>query len=230
MAEHRSPGTVPSWRVERALHARGWERIAGVDEVGRGPLAGPVVAAAVVVPPRRRWVGALRDSKQLTARAREQLDVSIRAEAAWGIASVSPQVIDQIGIAPATRLAMQRAVEQLMRGFGTVDGLIVDGRDRIGDCGLPQEPVIDGDALCVSVAAASIIAKVARDEVMCRMDERFPVYGFASNKGYASAGHRAALIAHGGTTLHRLSFAPVRAALRQRTLSPAAAARTEVPA
>jgi len=217
MGEHRTSVTVPTWKAERALRARGWLRVAGVDEVGRGPLAGPVMAGAVMLPSRRRWMTALRDSKQLTARAREELDVYIRAEAAWGIASVSPQVIDQIGIAPATRLAMRRAVELLMSRFGAIDALIVDGRDRIGDCGVPQETVIDGDALCVSVAAASIIAKVARDEMMCRMDERFPAYGFASNKGYASAGHRAALIEVGGTTLHRLSFAPVREALRLRT-------------
>ncbi len=200
---------VPSWRIERALWRAGHARVAGVDEVGRGPLAGPVVAGAVVLPvSRAAWVGRLRDSKLLSARAREELAASIRAHADWGIGVVSPQVIDQVGIVWATRLAMRRAVEALRE---RPDVLLVDGREVIS-AGIPERAVIDGDALCVSVAAASIVAKVARDALMRELEAVFPGYGFARNMGYATAGHRAALTRLGPSTQHRQSWTPVRAA------------------
>lgn len=204
----------PSWRVERALWRAGHSAVAGVDEVGRGPLAGPVVAGAVILPySRAAWVSRLRDSKQLTAGAREELATAILERCACSVAAVSTQVIDQIGIAPATRLAMRRAVAGLP---STPTALIVDGRESVPGVAAcrEQRAVIDGDALCKSVAAASIIAKVARDRLMEEFDEAFPGYGLARNKGYATSDHLSALCRLGASNIHRLSFAPVRAALR----------------
>ncbi len=213
----------PGWRYERALWRDGFQVVAGVDEVGRGPLAGPVVAAAVVLPRRASgeplraaWVGALRDSKQLTEAQRERLAEAIRGHAQWAIASVSQQVVDQINILQATRLAMCRAVNALPTRPGAV---IIDGRERI-DGDVHQVAVVDGDALCASVAAASILAKVHRDRMMCELDRRFPGYGLAINKGYATADHRDALARLGYTNIHRLSFAPVRAAVEARAVGP----------
>ncbi len=200
---------VPSWRIERALWRAGHARVAGVDEVGRGPLAGPVVAGAVVLPvSRAAWVRNLRDSKLLPAHAREALAASIRVHADWSIGIVSPHVIDQIGIVWATRLAMRRAVEGLRQ---RPDALIVDGREVVS-AGMDERAVIDGDALCISVAAASIVAKVARDALMQHLDVAFPGYGFARNMGYATSDHREALTRLGPSTQHRQSWRPVRAA------------------
>ena len=201
----------PTWQVENAIWREGFARVAGVDEVGRGPLAGPVVAGAVVLPySRARWVRRLRDSKLLDARTREELAAEVRAHCDWAIGVVSPHVIDQLGMTRATRLAMRRAVLALPE---PPDALIVDGREVI-ECDAPQRAVIDGDALCPSVAAASIVAKVARDAMMERLDVRFPGYGFAQHKGYATASHRRALAELGPSSVHRLLFAPVREALR----------------
>jgi ribonuclease HII len=200
----------PTWRAERALWRAGFERVAGVDEVGRGPLAGPVVAAAVVLPfMRAQWVSRLRDSKMLSAAAREELAAEVRDRCEWGIGTVSQQVIDQIGIAPATRLAMRRAVLALP---APPDALIVDGREHV-DCAVEQRSMVKADARCKSVAAASIVAKVARDAEMVRLAERFTGYGFERNKGYGSAEHLDALRTLGYSTVHRLSFHPVRAAV-----------------
>ncbi|MBM3139587.1 MAG: ribonuclease HII [Chloroflexi bacterium] len=210
----------PSWRFERQLRREGAHRVAGVDEVGRGPLAGPVVAAAVVIPhtragwtSRARWITSVRDSKVLSAEQREQLAAIILERTEWGIAAVSAQVVDQINIARATRLAMLRAVEALPV---RPDALILDGRERV-DLAVEQRSVVDGDALCVSVAAASIIAKVHRDALMRGLDERFPGYGFAENKGYATRSHRDALRRLGYSNVHRLSFQTVRSALGAMT-------------
>jgi ribonuclease HII len=208
--------TRPGWRLERELWRAGALRVAGVDEVGRGPLAGPVVAAAVVLPRRRSgevsrasWIGRLRDSKQLSAARREELAAIVREQADYGIGTVSAQVIDQINILRATRLAMWRAVSALGE---PADALIVDGRDVV-DGGMVQRAEVKADERCASVAAASIVAKVARDRMMCELDERFPGYGLAIHKGYGTALHMEALERLGSTTIHRLSFAPVRAAL-----------------
>ena len=204
----------PTWQVENAIWREGFARVAGVDEVGRGPLAGPVVAGAVVLPySRARWVGRLRDSKLLDAATREELAAEVRAHCDWGIGVVSQHVIDQLGMTRATRLAMRRAVLALPV---PPDALIVDGREVV-ECEAPQRSVIDGDALCPSVAAASIVAKVARDAMMQRLDARFPGYGFARNKGYATADHRQALHDLGPSSVHRLLFAPVLDALRARS-------------
>jgi ribonuclease HII len=200
----------PTWRAERALWRDGFERVAGVDEVGRGPLAGPVVAAAVVLPfSRAKWVSRLRDSKLLSAAVREELAAEVRERCEWGIGTVSQQAIDQIGIAPATRLAMRRAVLALP---SLPDALIVDGREHV-DCAVEQRSMVKADAHCKSVAAASIVAKVARDAEMVRLAERFTGYGFERNKGYGSAEHLDALRTLGYSTVHRLSFQPVRAAI-----------------
>ncbi|MBX7112130.1 MAG: ribonuclease HII [Dehalococcoidia bacterium] len=205
-------GQAPTWRAERAFWRDGFGRVAGVDEVGRGPLAGPVVAGAVVMPQSRaRWVRALRDSKQLPAAAREELAQEIRARTDWGLGFVSPQVIDQLGILWATRLAMRRAVLALRE---RPDALIVDGREVVY-CGIEQRAIIDADELCISVSAASIIAKVARDALMCAYEETFPGYRFVENKGYATPEHRRALRDLGPSTVHRLTWEPVRAAIRQ---------------
>jgi ribonuclease HII len=207
----------PGWRVERELWLAGASRVAGVDEVGRGPLAGPVVAAAVVLPrrpsgevSRAGWIGRLRDSKQLSASRREELAAIIREQADYGIGMVSAQVIDQINILRATRLAMWRAVAALSE---VPEALIVDGREIV-DGGIVQRAEVKADARCVSVAAASIVAKVARDGLMCELEEHFPGYGFATHKGYGTAAHLDALEELGYSTIHRLSFAPVRAAVR----------------
>jgi ribonuclease HII len=212
------PAGRPGWAVERSLWRAGFSAVAGVDEVGRGPLAGPVVAAAVIIPRspsgeplRARWIGRLRDSKQLSEGQREALAERIRAECCWAIAAVSPQVVDQINILRATRLAMRRAVNALP---ARPDALIIDGREVV-EGGLEQRSVIRGDARCASVAAASIIAKVARDSMMRDLDTTFPGYGLAENKGYGTPEHLAALSAMGYSSIHRLSFAPVRLAVRR---------------
>jgi ribonuclease HII len=207
----------PGWRVERALWRGGARRVAGVDEVGRGPLAGPVVAAAVVLPlrpsgdvSRAEWIGRLRDSKQLSAAQRERLFPLIERHSEWGLGVVSAQVVDQINILQATRLAMHRAVADLAV---PPDALIVDGREVVAGS-IVQRSEVKADARCASVAAASILAKVTRDRMMCELDGVFPGYGLAEHKGYATADHRAALRRLGYSTIHRLSFAPVRAAVR----------------
>ena len=203
----------PTWQVENALWREGFTRVAGVDEVGRGPLAGPVVAGAVVLPySRARWVRRLRDSKLLDAPTREELAAEVRARCDWAIGIVSPHVIDQLGMTRATRLAMRRAVLGLAK---PPQALIVDGREVV-ECEARQRAVIDGDALCPSVAAASIVAKVARDALMDGLDATFPGYGFAQNKGYATPQHRAALRQQGPSSVHRVLFEPVRAALREQ--------------
>ena len=212
-AERAPRRSLPTLRVERALRREGYTRVAGVDEVGRGPLAGPVVAAAVVLPERpARWLSELRDSKLLSPRQRERLAELVRRHCEWGISTVSAQVIDQIGIGPATRLAMRRAMLALPRD---PDALIVDGRERL-EHGARQQPMVGADARCRSVAAASIIAKVARDAMMVELDARLPGYGFARHVGYATAEHRERLDRLGYSTAHRLTFEPVRRTLAAR--------------
>jgi len=178
--------------------------IAGVDEVGRGSLFGPVVAAAVILEPSYRIRG-LRDSKLLAPERREVLAPRIREHAiAWAIAAVDAARIDQINIYHASRLAMLQAAMQLQPA---ADYLLIDAL-RL-DCELPQRAIIHGDALSVSIAAASILAKVERDRIMCQWDAVFPEFGLASHKGYSTPQHLAALQQHGPTPLHRQSFAPV---------------------
>jgi ribonuclease HII len=190
--------------------------IAGLDEVGRGPLFGPVVAAAVILPKGCRLRG-LTDSKQLPEKKREQLDVQIRACAvAYAIAAVDAETIDRINIRRASLEAMRRAVEQLTLSpyFLAPDFLLIDGRDTI-EWNCPQQAVIQGDALSFSIAAASVLAKVHRDRMLVELDATYPGYGLARHKGYCSPEHMAALELLGPTPLHRKSYQPVaQASLR----------------
>jgi ribonuclease HII len=191
-------------RYEKKAWDCGAVMVAGVDEVGRGSLFGPVVAAAVILDRNYRLRG-LRDSKLLLPERRELLAPRIRDHAiAWAVAAVDAARIDQINIYHASRLAMLHAVTRLQPA---ADHLLIDAV-RL-DCELPQRPIIHGDALSASIAAASILAKVERDRMMCEWDAVFPEYGLASHKGYSTPQHLAALQKYGPTPLHRQSFAPV---------------------
>ncbi|MFC7369690.1 ribonuclease HII [Vreelandella zhaodongensis] len=181
-------------------------RLAGVDEVGRGPLIGSVVASAVILNPSRPIEG-LTDSKKLTARKREMLDVQIRDQAlAFAVAEASAAEVDQLNIYHATHLAMRRAIDALAPA---AEYLLVDG-NRLPGHALPGQAVVKGDARHPAIAAASILAKVARDAQMAELDIRYPEYGFARHKGYPTKEHLAALSAHGPLAEHRRSFAPVQ--------------------
>jgi ribonuclease HII len=198
-------GPVCGWSLEIAARKRGALRIVGIDEVGRGPLFGPVVAAAVILAPKCRIEG-LTDSKKLTEKRRNELDGEIRANAvAWAIAAVDAATIDAINIRQASLLAMRRAVEQLAL---TPDYLLIDGRDTI-EWPCAQQAVIGGDGLSLSIAAASVLAKVHRDRMIVELDREFPGYGLARHKGYCCPEHFEALARLGPTPLHRKSFSPV---------------------
>ncbi|BCB72703.1 ribonuclease HII [Vreelandella aquamarina] len=180
--------------------------LAGVDEVGRGPLVGSVVAAAVILDPKAPIDG-LTDSKKLTARRRESLDVLIRERAlSFAVAEASAEEVDSLNIYHATHLAMRRAVDALAP---QAEYLLVDG-NRLPGHALPGQAVVKGDARHPAIAAASILAKVARDAQMAELDLRYPEYGFARHKGYPTKEHLAALEAHGPLAEHRKSFAPVQ--------------------
>lgn len=188
--------------------------LCGVDEAGRGPLAGPVMAAAVMLDPDDPIVG-LRDSKKLSAAARERLADEIRKRAiAWCVAEASVAEIDTLNILYATMLAMQRAVS----GLGCVpDDVWVDG-NRCPKWAWRSQAVVKGDDKVAAIAAASILAKTARDQFMCSLHDEYPVYGFARHMGYGTAAHLDALKAHGACPQHRRSFAPVKLVLDQATL------------
>lgn len=201
--------TTPTFQYERVLVERyGLGYVAGLDEAGRGALAGPVVAAAVILPPdaevRLRGVN---DSKQLTAVARATLfDRIINTAVAYGIGAATAQEIDGDGILPATRLAMMRALAQLQPA---ADGLLIDGGIHLVRTNLPQQTIVRGDSHSLSIAAASILAKVSRDREMVALDAVYPLYGFARHKGYGTAAHVAAIGAYGPTAVHRHTFAPM---------------------
>lgn len=196
---------VCGWTLEETARGRGALRIAGIDEVGRGPLFGPVVAAAVILAPGCHLHG-LTDSKKLSEKKREEFEVQIRANAvAWAITAVDVETIDRINIRRASLLAMRRAVEQLAL---SPDYLLIDGRDTI-DWPCRQQAIVGGDALSLSIAAASVLAKVYRDRLLVELDSQFPGYGLASHKGYGSPEHLEALARLGPTPLHRKSFQPV---------------------
>ena len=196
-----SPPAAP-YRFEAQAWRSGLTRVAGVDEAGRGPLAGPVVAAAVVIAPDRRVRG-LADSKVLPPERREELFALIHERAvAVGVGIVDHLTIDRINILEATRLAMGQALAALV----PVPELIITDFVSLRACPCPQRNLVDGDARCASVAAASIVAKVTRDRLMRELDAAFPVYGFARHKGYATAEHIAAIDRHGLCPLHRRSF------------------------
>lgn len=201
-----------SSRIERALARRGYERIAGLDEAGRGCLFGPVYAAAVILDPKRPVRG-LNDSKQLSPERRTLLAERIRERArAWSVAWVDAAEIDRLNIYQASRLAMKRALDLLAP---PPDFLLVDALTL--DTGLPQRGIIRGDALSVSIAAASILAKVERDACMERWDQIYPQFGLRRHKGYASSEHLRALESHGPTPHHRRSYEPVRRLIERQT-------------
>jgi ribonuclease HII len=202
---------------EQALRLRGFRLIAGVDEVGRGCLFGPVVAAAVILPDQLGSLASagLKDSKLLTHPQRESLNRLIRATAlAISIAEIDPATIDRVNIYQATRLAMLAAVRALpiAPDHLLIDAMQLDLAGLAHPCA--QTKLIHGDALSLSIAAASVVAKVHRDRMMCDLDTTHPGYGLAAHKGYATAQHLRALTALGPTPLHRLTFAPVKAAAR----------------
>jgi ribonuclease HII len=202
---------VCGWKLENAARKLGALRIAGCDEVGRGPMFGPVVAGAVILAPRCRLQG-LNDSKKLSEKKRNELDIEIRANAvAWAIAAVDVETIDRINIRKASLLAMRMAVAQLAL---TPDYLLIDGLDTI-DWPCPQQSIIQGDGTSFSIAAASVLAKVYRDRLLVELDSQFPGYGLASHKGYCSAEHRAALVRLGPTPLHRKNWSPVAQTMLQ---------------
>ncbi|MEM9343340.1 MAG: ribonuclease HII [Pseudomonadota bacterium] len=207
--------TAPNDSFERAWRKRGHARIAGVDEAGRGPLAGPVVAAAAVLDPKDIPDG-LGDSKTLSASKRGTLYDAIRksAEVSVGIASV--EEIDDLNIYHASHLAMVRAVQ----GLATVDVVLIDGNAIPRDLTYPAEAIVKGDARCLSIAAASIIAKVTRDRIMVDLAQQHPGYGWEKNAGYGTKAHKEGLESHGVTPHHRRSFAPVHNILcRDKSLS-----------
>jgi ribonuclease HII len=202
-------------RHERELRMAGFRSIAGIDEVGRGSLAGPVVAAAVILPDRHRIKG-LRDSKVLSRSRREALYELIldRADAV-GVGCMEVEVIDRINILQATKLAMREALGHLATA---PDHLVIDALS-LREVDLPQRPIIDGDAISASIAAASIVAKVTRDRICAEFDARYPAYGFARNKGYGTRRHVEALMREGPCEWHRRSFAPLRLILAGEQLS-----------
>ena len=207
----------PNFDHENDLKSQGYELIAGIDEVGRGALAGPVVASAVILPhpANLAWLGLVRDSKQLNSRQRESLfDLINREAVAVGIGIVPSQVIDSINILKATKLAMMQAVEKLPK---QPHFLIID-RVTLSQCPIPQRGITRGDKLCLSIACASIVAKVTRDRMMEEFDQIHPGYGFAQHKGYGTGEHISCLRKLGPSPIHRLYFAPVRDVIAGQSL------------
>jgi ribonuclease HII len=205
----QTAGARRQWKcqgaLENELRARGFRFIAGADEVGRGSLFGAVVAGAVILSPDAPIRG-LNDSKQIEPERREVLAERIRERAiSWAVAAVDASTIDRINIYQASRLAMKLAILQLdpKPDFILADAVAID-------LPIPQQPLIQGDERCHAIAAASIVAKVYRDRMMCEWHRFYPEYGLANHKGYQTPEHMAAIVAHGPTPLHRLSFEPVR--------------------
>ncbi len=190
------------WQIENQYYQSGMQYICGVDEAGRGPLAGPVCAAAVILPANIEIPG-LNDSKRLSDKKRRELYPVIKEKAlAYGIAFADEKEIDSINILQATFLAMERAIGQLNC---KPDIALIDG-NRQKDFGIPVQTVVHGDSLSASIAAASVLAKVTRDDYMLEMAEKYPEYGFEVHKGYGTKAHYAALSAHGASPIHRMTF------------------------
>lgn len=195
-------GGIDLWELENAVHGEGYGVVCGVDEAGRGPLAGPVCAAAVILP-RGLVIEGLNDSKKLTEKRRESLYGEITSSAeAYGIAFASVEEIEELNILGATYLAMNRAIAALGR---EIDLALIDGNRNAG-IEYPSRTVVKGDSLCASIAAASVLAKVTRDRYMTELDERYPGYGFAKHKGYGTKAHYAAIRELGASPVHRPSF------------------------
>jgi ribonuclease HII len=206
---------IPTFEEEKILQAQGYRLIAGVDEVGRGALAGPVAAAAVILPSRLRapWLKQVRDSKLLDPPKREKLSQYIhRVAISIGIGMVSHEVIDRQGIVRATYRAMRLAISQLSP---PPEALLIDYLHLPGTR-LPQKGVTDGDSLCISIACASIVAKVARDRLMVELDDTYHSYGLAQHKGYGTEEHLACLQRLGPCPIHRRSFSPVKEMVQRK--------------
>jgi ribonuclease HII len=212
----------PTYKNELQKLSEGFLYVAGCDEVGIGPLAGPVVAAAVILDPqsvqgertRDKWWSRVRDSKTTSEKERAQLVNFITEHAlAYAVSAVSHKIIDEINILNAAHLAMRQAVGQLKI---KPDMVLVDGLHQIKDLKISQQAIVDGDADVLSIAAASIVAKVARDKILSELHEQYPAYGFARHKGYPTKEHRTAILKHGITPFHRLSFGLVRQAVQNQ--------------
>jgi len=204
----------PTFDGERELNAQGYRLIAGIDEVGRGAIVGPVVAAAVILPLEVNipWLSLVRDSKQLSPKRREHLfELIQQTNVAIGIGVVPHTDIDKRGIVKATQMAMSRAVNQLL---STPDFLLIDAL-ALPEVSLPQKSIVHGDQLSLSIACASIVAKVSRDRYMVELDSLYPDYGLARHKGYATKQHLLSLQQLGPCPIHRRSFAPVRRLLEK---------------
>ena len=200
---------IPSFAEEKMLEAQGYHHIAGIDEVGRGALAGPVVAAAVILPYPidTPWLAQVKDSKQLSPARREFLFYHIHEIAiSIGIGMTPSEIIDTVGIIKATRLAMKQAIDQLSP---PPESLLIDYM-LLPEVPLPQKGITNGDSLCLSIACASIMAKVARDHLIIELDKTYPGYGLAQHKGYGTREHLACLRRLGPSLIHRQSFRPVR--------------------
>ncbi len=224
--ERKALSQSPNLDEEDKLKAQGYEFIAGIDEVGRGALAGPVVASAVILPhpANLAWFGLVRDSKELDSKKREFLfDLITKETVAVGIGIVSSQVIDSVNILKATRLAMMQAVEKLsvQPSFLLVDRL------GLSQCPIPQRGITGGDKLCLSISCASIIAKVTRDRMMEEFDKTYPGYGFAQHKGYGTGVHLSCLQKLGPSPIHRRYFAPVRNIIMNQTSNTSASAHSD---
>ncbi|WP_206612670.1 ribonuclease HII [Paenirhodobacter populi] len=202
---------LPDYSFELAARALGFRAVAGVDEVGRGPLCGPVVAAAVILDPARIPEG-LNDSKKLSHKRRMALEAAIKADAVWCVAEASVAEIDQINIVQASHLAMCRALAGLAR---KADHVLVDGNLLPKALAIPAQAIVRGDARSVTIAAASILAKEARDRMMVDLAQQYPGYGWERNAGYPTKDHLQALLDLGPTPVHRRSFRPVHNILCQ---------------
>ncbi len=197
--------SLPTLERERALWAQG-KLVAGLDEVGRGPLAGPVVASAVVFAPGQPRIRGLNDSKKMTAARREEVSLVVARQAlCWTVAAASAREVDRLNIRKASALAMRRCLERLPV---RPDHVLLDGTD-LPEVGWPHESVVKGDSVSQSIAAASVLAKVLRDYLMTLLDARYPAYGWGTNMGYGTAKHLSALGAAGPTKHHRMGFTPV---------------------
>ena len=211
----RLTGIAPTRVEEALLYKQGYHMVAGVDEVGRGPLAGPVMAAAVILPENLKgpWVSQLRDSKQLTPGQREYLSDHLQESAlALGVGQTEPWEIDLVGIVEATRQAMMRAIGRLPL---EPEFLLIDALP-LPDVAIGQKAIVHGDALCLSIAAASIAAKVVRDRLMIGEEQVYPGYGFKDHKGYGTPRHMDALERLGPCPIHRRSFSPIKKAVARR--------------
>ena len=203
MREEERERLIELSKFEKEAYEKGYKCIAGIDEVGRGPLAGPVVAAAVILP-KDALIEGVNDSKKLSEKKREKLyDDIINNALAWGVGIVDHTVIDEINILNATRKAMKLAIEDLKV---KPDFILIDAEKKVDTDGIPYLPIIKGDALSISIGAASIIAKVTRDRMMREYDKIFPMYGFEKQKGYGTKAHVEALKEFGPCMIHRQSF------------------------